>query len=79
MAIEKRYDGGRHYTLVCDHCGDEAGYFDNFYEAVAEKKNYGFASVKVYGEWHDVCDHCREQEQYRGGVTAGEDFAGWKK
>lgn len=76
MAVEVRYDGGRHHVLVCDHCGDEAGYFDDFYEAVAEKTNDGFHSVKEYGEWKDICDRCCEQEQYKAGTTAAEDFGG---
>lgn len=77
MAIEKRYDSGKHYTLVCDQCGDEAGYFDDFYEAVAQKKSYGFHPVKIYGEWHDLCDACREQGQYKTGTSAAEDFERW--
>lgn len=78
MAIEKRYEGRyQYYTLVCDHCGNEAGHFDDFYEAVDEKKNYGFRSVNQNGEWVDICEDCQNMMQYkRGTATAAEDFKG---
>lgn len=88
MAIEKHYNGrcsynggrcnyGYYYTLVCDHCGKEAGYFDDFYEAVDEKKSYGFKSVNTNGVWADICEECQDMMQYKQGTaTAAEDFAG---
>lgn len=82
MAIEKRYNEklfGRHpyYALVCDQCGDEAGHFDDFYEAVEEKKNYGYRSVNINGEWLDICESCQDMAQYKKGTaTAADDFAG---
>lgn len=39
------------------------------------KKSYDFHPVKIYGEWHDLCDSCREQAQYKTGTTVAEDFA----
>lgn len=78
MAIEKRYEGRyQYYTLVCDNCGDEAGHFDDFYEAVNEKKQYGFRSVYQCEEWQDICENCQNLAQYKQGTsTAAEDFAG---
>jgi hypothetical protein len=88
MAIEKRYDGhddyndydgtlSCHYTLVCDHCGAESGHFIDFYDAVSEKKNYGYKSVNINGEWFDICSNCQELAQYKKGfTTAADDFSG---
>lgn len=78
MAIQKRYEGRySYYALVCDHCGDEAGHFDDFYEAVDEKKNYGFRSVNQNGEWSDLCPDCQNMMQYKAGhATAADDFKG---
>ena len=49
------------YSLTCDICGEEAGeQFDAFYEAVDFKKDNGWKSQKVRGEWQDVCPDCQE-------------------
>lgn len=78
MAIEKRYEGKeQYYTLVCDRCGDEVGYFDDFQEAVDEKRRYGFRSFNIDGIWEDVCADCQDTAQYkRGTATAADDFGG---
>lgn len=78
MAIEKRFMGNlKYHTLVCDHCGDEAGHFDDFYEAVDRKKEFGYRSMRIDGEWNDICPNCAELMQYKAGTaTAAEDFAG---
>lgn len=78
MAIKKRYEGHYpYYTIECDHCGEEAGYFDDFYEAVDEKKAYGYRSININGEWSDICPDCQEMMEYKKGTaTAADDFAG---
>lgn len=47
---------------TCDRCGAELpGEFD-FYDAVSAKKDAGWKSRKVNGEWEDICDECLRQE-----------------
>jgi len=77
MAIERRGRGAdRHYVLVCDHCGDEAGDFDTFEDAVDGKRDYGFHSTKASGFWEDVCEDCWDRLNQGGTSSAAEDFAG---
>lgn len=47
------------YTLTCDICGEEypETFFD-FYDAVQAKKDNGWKSRKINGEWADICDKC---------------------
>lgn len=47
------------YTLTCDICGEEypETFFD-FYDAVQAKKDNGWKSRKINGEWADICDEC---------------------
>ena len=54
---------GDEYVLTCDLCGEEypESFFD-FYEAVEAKKEIGWKSRKIDGEWNDVCDECLEKE-----------------
>lgn len=61
MSIEK--DGsygnwGPTFSLSCDECGESADGFGDFNEAVEFKKEYGWKSVKEYGEWKDLCPAC---------------------
>jgi hypothetical protein len=50
------------YTLTCDNCGEEFPLqFDDFYEAVKAKKEYGWRSKKVDGNREDWCDECCEE------------------
>lgn len=59
MSIEK-FAGA--YTLTCDNCGHEfPEQFDEFREAVAAKKEYGWRSKKMDGQWEDWCDCCCEE------------------
>lgn len=54
--IDKDYDS---YCLVCDVCGESAEeVFDDFYEAVDYKRDCSWKSIKVNGEWLDVCPKC---------------------
>lgn len=59
MAIEK-FAGL--YTPTCDICGNELTAEFDFYDAVEAKKNNGWKSRKVDGEWIDVCTDCLDQE-----------------
>jgi hypothetical protein len=61
MAIRKESDI---YVLECDECGEESDEeFDDFYEAVAFKKDRsnGWMSWKDEdGLWKDLCPSCKE-------------------
>ena len=47
------------YSLQCDICGEEHNeQFDDFYEAVEAKKDNGWKSKKIDGEWCDICPDC---------------------
>ena len=52
---------GGMYSLTCDNCGEELDeQFFDFYEAVEAKKENGWKSRKVNGNWEDWCDKCCE-------------------
>lgn len=54
--IDRTYGG---FELNCDICGDSADEsFDEFAEAVQFKKDEGWKSRKINGEWHDICPEC---------------------
>lgn len=72
MAIERR--GYNTYAIVCDRCGYEVEDFEEFDEAVAWKRDYGFHSTKVNGYWEDVCEECWDKQH--GNCSAADDFAG---
>lgn len=55
--IDKEYGG---YCLTCDICGEEVDGFDDYYDAVEYKKDNGWISRKIDGEWHDICPDCKE-------------------
>lgn len=59
-------DDGSLFVLVCDVCGeaDDRCYYD-FMDAVKAKKENGWKSRKVKGDWEDVCEDCQAAE--RGG------------
>lgn len=49
------------FTLTCDNCGEELDeQFDYFDEVVEAKKEHGWKSKKVHGNWEDWCDKCSE-------------------
>lgn len=51
------------FELSCDVCGeccDES--FDEFTDAVQFKKDEGWKSRKINGEWHDLCPECVEKQ-----------------
>lgn len=50
------------FTLTCDNCGKELNeQFDEFYDAVEAKKENGWKSKRVNGDWEDWCDECCEE------------------
>jgi hypothetical protein len=51
------------FILSCDYCGEEVSGFDDFYDAVQYKKDNGWKSKKIKGEWNDVCPECQEGEE----------------
>ena len=55
--IEQR--GEWKYALICDECGHEVKYFNTFDEAVEYKKENGWKSKRVDGEWVNVCPDCQ--------------------
>ena len=51
------------YCLFCDICDEEAD--DSFYEfhdAVEYKKQNGWKSMKINGQWQDICPDCQQKE-----------------
>jgi len=66
MSIRKEFDhseGAYTYTPVCDICGNELFPRSQFNEALHAKKEAGWKSRKVDGEWEDVCEDCLEEEE----------------
>lgn len=55
MSIEK-FAG--FYTPTCDICGAELPAEDDFYNAVQAKKDAGWKSRMIDGQWEDWCDEC---------------------
>lgn len=55
---------GNAYTLQCDCCPMQEGQFADFGEALAHKQTHKhlWKSVRVKGEWLDVCIDCYNQE-----------------
>ena len=52
------------YELYCDFCSnDETIEADSFQEAVDQKKELGWISVKDGGEWKDKCSSCQEDKE----------------
>jgi ssDNA-binding Zn-finger/Zn-ribbon topoisomerase 1 len=69
MAIRKESDI---YVLECDECGEESDKeFDDFYEAVAFKKdrsNNWLSTKDEDGLWKDICPECKQRflrEKYK--------------
>lgn len=56
--IDKDYDS---YQLICDICGEVVKEFDDFYDAVDYKKDNGWRSRRVIGDWEDVCPECQKE------------------
>lgn len=60
MSIVKDRDGK--YTVyipTCDRCGCELREVKHFSDAVQEKKNSGWRSVKTADGWEDLCPDCQ--------------------
>lgn len=58
--IEKQYTT---FYLICDMCDKSADEeFDCFEDAVDYKKDNGWKSRMIKGEWHDVCPDCLKKK-----------------
>jgi len=56
MSIHQDY--GK-YILVCDRCDEELEPKVDFMDAVAQKREYGWKSKRVEGDWCDFCPACQ--------------------
>lgn len=63
MSIERYY---RQYTVVCDCCDHRLGGAESFNEAVRMRREAGWESRKVDGEWEDICTDCLFEEKGYG-------------
>jgi Fe2+ or Zn2+ uptake regulation protein len=51
------------YTLICDMCGATTEEeYETFQDAVDAKRDTGWKSKKIDGEWVDLCPGCIEME-----------------
>jgi hypothetical protein len=48
-----------YFELICDECGTLLGEYKTFRDAVAAKKELGMKSIRVNGEWIDLCEDCQ--------------------
>lgn len=55
--------GGHWFTPTCDQCGDTLDPETEFIDAVHAKKQEGWRSRKIDGEWIDLCCDCQRQER----------------
>lgn len=54
----------QHFFLVCDICGKpHKCAFRSWEKAKDAKKEDGWTSNKVDGEWIDVCPDCRKEKE----------------
>lgn len=60
MSIERFRD---QFTPVCDLCEARLPGEFSFHDAVQAKKDAGWISRKVNGEWEDVCPDCQREER----------------
>ncbi len=60
MSIERFRD---QFTPVCDLCEARLPGEFSFHDAVQAKKDAGWISRKVDGEWEDVCPDCQREER----------------
>lgn len=63
MSIERYYG---QYTPVCDCCGERLPGELSFSDAVRAKREAGWESRKVNGEWEDICTDCQFEEKGYG-------------
>ena len=57
MSIDNYYQGL--FTPICDVCGAELPTEFDFNEAVNAKKDAGWKTRKVDGQWQDICCDCQ--------------------
>lgn len=60
MSIVKEWEGRTVvYITTCDICGCQLTPQYEFMDAVSAKRNAGWKSKKIDGEWIDLCPECR--------------------
>jgi len=60
MSIEKSWEGRtRIYIPTCDMCGAQLSEQYDFNDAVEAKRDAGWKSKKIDGEWIDMCNDCQ--------------------
>lgn len=61
--IDTIYEGNEtYYVPVCDRCGNTLEPEEEFSDAVQAKKDAGWRSFNVDGQWKNVCTDCLEKE-----------------
>ena len=56
--IEKEYG---HYIVACDVCTNEIDKtFETFQGAVDGRKEEGYETLLISGQWVDICPECQE-------------------
>lgn len=63
MSIERYYSN---YTAVCDRCEARLPGALSFMDAVHAKRQAGWESRKIKGEWEDLCTDCLFEEKGYG-------------
>ena len=60
MSIERRDErSGDTYAPICDICGEELPAETDWQAAVDAKRDAGWKSHKVDGDWQDFCCECQ--------------------
>lgn len=60
MSIERFYG---QYTPVCDYCDKTLPGERSYADAIRAKREAGWESRKVDGEWLDICTDCQFEEK----------------
>lgn len=64
MSIEKSWEGRtRVYIPTCDICGEQLAEQYDFEDAVEAKRDAGWRSKKINGEWIDLCNDCQKERK----------------
>ncbi len=58
--IDKQYGD---YIIICDVCQETAlEGFDTFQEVMDARREEGWVTARVGGEWADICPECQNLE-----------------